>query len=119
MLEVMANQRIYNDSIFGSLLKDTELHLSGKFFILEELASLIKSLYALDTISPELMEALINYIVDQGYDADDFTNVLGVPKASSMIHRLCVNNSDKITNNNFLVHVEEFIRENLTQMSTL
>ena len=49
-----------------------EIHLSGKFLTLPEVSNLIKSLYALDTISPELMELLINYLVDQGYDAEDF-----------------------------------------------
>jgi hypothetical protein len=55
---------MYNTEIFESLLSDTEIHLSGKFFTLPEVASLIKSLYALDTITPELMELLLNYIVD-------------------------------------------------------
>lgn len=36
-----------------------------------------------------------------------------------MIHRLCVSHPEKIQNNNFLVHVEEFIRENLGKMSKL
>lgn len=55
---------MYNDDIFEALLKDTELHLSGKFFTLPEISSLIKSLYALDTITPELMDILISYLVD-------------------------------------------------------
>ena len=67
-----------------------EIHLSGKFLTLPEVSNLIKSLYALDTISPEMMELLINYLVDQGYDAEDFVNILGIPKSCSLIHRLCV-----------------------------
>ena len=96
-----------------------EIHLSGKFLTLPEVSNLIKSLYGLDTISPELMELLINYLVDQGYDAEDFANILGIPKACSLIHRLCVSAPDKIQNNNFLVHVDDFIRENLPAMSKL
>jgi hypothetical protein len=31
---------------------------------LPEVASLIKSLYAIDTITPEVMELVVNYLVD-------------------------------------------------------
>lgn len=95
------------------------MQLEGKFFTLPEVSILIKSIYAIDTMTPEIMELLINYIVDQGYDAEDFTSILGISKASSLIHRLCWVHAGKIANNNFLVHVEEFIRENLTHFSKL
>jgi hypothetical protein len=93
--------------------------LAGKFFTLQEISIIIKYLYALDAISSDLMEVFISYLVEQGYDAEDFANILGVSKASSLIHRLCIGEPDKITNNNFLVHVEEFIRENLKQFTKL
>jgi hypothetical protein len=80
---------------------------------------MVKSFYALDIITEELMDLIITYIVDKGVDAEDFANILGITKACSFIHRLCVNNPDKIENNNFLVHVEEFIRENLESFSQL
>jgi hypothetical protein len=70
------------------------MHLSGKFFTLPEVSILIKSIYAIDTMTPEIMELLINYLVDQGYDAEDFTNILGIAKGSSIIHRLCLTHAD-------------------------
>ena len=110
---------MYNEAIFESIFQDMEIHLSGKFLTLPEVSNLTKSLYALDIISQEMMELLINYLVDQGYDAEDFTSILGIPKSCSLIHRLCVSYPDQIENNNFLVHVDEFIRDNIKNLSKL
>jgi hypothetical protein len=65
------------------------------------------------------MNILIEYFVDSGYDADDLREFLGIAKAASFIHRLCSGNPSKIENNNFLVHVEEFIRDNIESFTKI
>jgi hypothetical protein len=87
--------------------------------VLPDIHSLVKSLYTLDLINEDIMNMIITYMVEQGYDADDYASLLGLSKASSLIHRLCVSNADKITNVNFQVHLEEFVRNNMKSLTKM
>lgn len=55
---------------------------------------------------------LIDYIVEKGYDDEDYKNDLGINKGSKLIHFL-LSNSPNYDNSNFLVHVESFITDYL------
>lgn len=47
-------------------------------------------MYALDMLkTADSMNAIITYIVDSGYDSEDFNNILGLSKSVGLIHRLC------------------------------
>ena len=72
------------------LVSDIELHLRGKFINLKDVHSFVKSMYALNMLkTADSMNAIITYIVDSGYDSEDFNNILGLSKSVGLIHRLC------------------------------
>lgn len=82
--------------------------------------SFVKSTHALDMLStPDSKNEVISYIVDSGYDSEDFTKILGLSKSVGLIFRLCSSDPNQIKNINFIVHVDDFIRGNLKNFSKL
>lgn len=84
---------------------------------LTDVHSFVKSLDGLNMINEESSNMLVDYIVDNGYDAEDLAKQVGLPKATSLLCRLCCVEGTTIKNQNFIVHLEDFIVENLAQFT--
>ena len=46
--------------------------MEGKFLMLKDIHEFVKALYAIDFINDDSMNMLINYLVDRGYDSEDY-----------------------------------------------
>eukprot|EP00347_Sterkiella_histriomuscorum_P022607 403337847 len=102
---VMSKKRISNEALWEHLIRDTQFFLETKNLILGEIM-----------FQPDYFEELSKYIVEMGYDEEDYTKQLGLNKSSKLIlWLLTVNKNTKQTH--FLVHVDEFINKNLKHFS--
>lgn len=80
---------------------------------LEDMHSFVKSIDGLNMINSDSANMLIDYLVNNGFDAEDFAKQLGLPRATSLLCRLCPSPDIHIKNPNFLVHIEDFILQNI------
>jgi hypothetical protein len=87
------------------------MHIEGKFLTLMDVHKLIKAMKAIELLNPEVQQSFIDYVVECGYDHEEYVSILGLTKAVNFLHRLVLVNP-KFNNPNFLVHMEEFIKEN-------
>lgn len=85
---MLATKRIHNELILQSVLSDIAIHYEGKLFVLEDIHQMIKSMDELNLITEELSNNIINYLVESGYDEEDYATVLGLPRGTSLICRL-------------------------------
>jgi hypothetical protein len=69
---MLSKKRILNKVILEALMQDLQISISAKLLILKDVASLVKSLYNFDLLTRENSNTLINYLVDMGYDSDDY-----------------------------------------------
>lgn len=72
LMRVLANMKMYNEDIIQRIMTEFELHFKDKHFSLTDVHSLVKSLYQMELIDTDTMNHLISYIVDCGYDGEDF-----------------------------------------------
>lgn len=120
-MQVLSNKKIANRDILHGLLTDLQGLMEGSYLTLPEVQSAVKSLDGLGLISDDSANLFVDYLVNKGYDADDYANILGLAKGTSLIHRLCCANEvgNKIKSTHFIVHIEEFIRENLKKFTAV
>lgn len=114
ILRVAASKRITSEDILRGLLNDVEVQFEGKFMSLDDVHSFVKSIDGLDMLEEESINMIIDYVVDKGYDGEDFAKQLGLARGTSLICRLLSVEPNKIQSPNFIVHVEDFVRDNLT-----
>jgi hypothetical protein len=84
----LASRRIYNEKILEPLLQDISTHFEEKAFSLFDVHSFIKSLDALDILTEDAATNIISYLVESGYDDEDYSSQLGVAKGTSLLCRL-------------------------------
>lgn len=96
------------------LIEDISHYFENKSITLVDAYLFVKSLYILDLSGEENFNQIVNYLVDRGYDADDYNEILGVKSGLNLIYRI-VKMNPKLTNNNFIVHIQDFIERNIEQ----
>jgi len=92
-----------------------DLSLKAKVLDMNDVYSILKSLNNMGGLEDiQFYNKVIDYLVDKGYDEDDMREVLGLQRGSKLVLFLLKGNTN-LQNNNFLVHVESFIQDNLKQ----
>lgn len=101
-----------------------QAHFEGNYFDILEIHSIVKSLDGLGMLASEdSVNLIVDYIVNKGYDSEDYAAVLGLARATSLLHRLTASSTEvdanKIKSMHFVVHFEDFVRDNLKRFSPM
>ena len=91
--------------------------LQGGFANIKDILRIVRSLYAIESVNPEIFEGLVEYMVQKGYDHDDFVD-MGLSKSVTLINNIIMSNP-KISNVNFMIHVITFVKRNINDFNRI
>lgn len=89
--------------------------MEGSFLDMKDIYYLVKSLFSVQISLPQIYQTIADYMVERGYDDEDLA-ALGVNRGASLVYNLVIANP-QLNNLNFIVHVQNFVRENIDEFS--
>ena len=122
VLGVLANKNLVNNKVWESIFTDLQEYMKGKFLNILDVHQIVKLLTKVSLLDEKTCPMFVDYFVNKGYDHEDMAQSLGVARSVNLMYRVVEALSARkqtVTNVNFIVHMDQFIRTNMGQFNIL